>query len=121
MVFAFHHGSILFGTTCGCLIQARPGTVTYDVPANLAEHGIQLVKELGLETKYASVVVMKLFLGLYVPASLRGSFPDGKRQAEPSTRDGEPVSAMPSSFVGIAEEDAPIDRVQESESADKEH
>jgi hypothetical protein len=75
--FVFFHGFNMFSTMCGCITKGDPKTITHDVPPELLEHGIMLVTERGLETKIASIIMMKLFLGLYIPESLRGSFLEG--------------------------------------------
>ncbi|KAH6661318.1 hypothetical protein BKA67DRAFT_654438 [Truncatella angustata] len=83
--FLFYHGYDPSVTAaCGCLTKSQPKTITCDLPRALAEHGVGLVSQKRLETKMASIVVMKLFLGLYVPESLQGPFfeEENERQAK---------------------------------------
>lgn len=96
-IFAFYHGFMDFSTSCGCLVRSEPEGTTYGLPEELSGHGLRLVAELGLETKHASMVIMKLFLGLYVPKPLRGSFPEGKRQTDEVEHDCEPGCVTPTS------------------------
>ncbi|ETS75727.1 hypothetical protein PFICI_12671 [Pestalotiopsis fici W106-1] len=75
----FRHGSLKRATKCGCLVKSGPGAFTDDLPKELVEHGVKLVAEQKLETKFASIIMMKLYLGLYVPESVRGTYPEGRR------------------------------------------
>ncbi|KAF7534627.1 hypothetical protein G7054_g6046 [Neopestalotiopsis clavispora] len=78
--FTFRHGTFKNAATkCGCLVKGGPGALTEELPKELVEHGIKLHTEQKLETKFASIIMAKLFLGLYVPESVRGSFPEGRR------------------------------------------
>ena len=62
--------------SCGCMVRGAPETSTLDIPPRLDEYRLELILGIGksgikMEPKLAAMVVMKLFLGMEVPAVLR--------------------------------------------------
>lgn len=70
--FIFHHASIAYATTCGCLDKMNPGCMSLQIPAELDLYRVKLITTppYRMEPKFAAMVVMKLFLGLKVPEQL---------------------------------------------------
>ncbi|KAI1084235.1 hypothetical protein F5B20DRAFT_593363 [Whalleya microplaca] len=71
--FTFHHARMAGATECKCLEPGTPDQATFQIPDYLNYHRLQLMYGRGprMEHKLAAMVVMKLFLGLDVPAPLR--------------------------------------------------
>lgn len=93
-IITFDHCSMEFATTCGCLIKGKAGESTQEFPEKLVDHGIKLVMEHGIETKFATIIMIKLFLGLYIPRSVRGPFPRGQKLADRTDDDTGPLSSL---------------------------
>ncbi|KAI1208285.1 uncharacterized protein F4807DRAFT_462006 [Annulohypoxylon truncatum] len=67
--FIFHHATMKFATTCGCLTKMNPGETTFQLSAALDDYRLRLIrqKQYRIGPKLAAMIVMKLFLGLEIP------------------------------------------------------
>ncbi|KAI1141804.1 hypothetical protein F5Y05DRAFT_423489 [Hypoxylon sp. FL0543] len=70
--FIFHHQAMACATTCKCFIRGRTGDTTFQIPRELESFRMQLIvlEPYRMEPKFATMAVMKLFLGLKVPDEL---------------------------------------------------
>ncbi|KAK6218003.1 hypothetical protein LQW54_003061 [Pestalotiopsis sp. IQ-011] len=87
-MITFDHCSMEFATTCGCLIKGKAGESTQEFPEGLVEHGIKLVMEHGVETKFATIIMIKLFLGflLYLLSIKDQGRPEKKKRVYTSKK-----------------------------------
>ncbi|KAI0178592.1 hypothetical protein GGR52DRAFT_569502 [Hypoxylon sp. FL1284] len=67
--FFFHHAKGKYNTECGCIIKCEPDEETLELPQELRIHRLRLMYRsvYRMEAKFASMVVMKIFLGIEVP------------------------------------------------------
>jgi hypothetical protein len=76
-MFVFWHSQMVDDAIkCDCIIKSEPGSaMTWVIPEVLDKWRTWLVTELNLESKFVAMVVVKLYLGMYVPEPLNGPFP----------------------------------------------
>ncbi|KAI0516932.1 hypothetical protein F5B22DRAFT_646277 [Xylaria bambusicola] len=99
--FIFNHCKMKHVTQCNCRMKEAVGEATLRLPDDLDEYRIRLIQgqdvPYPLEPRLAAMVVMKIFLGMKVPAPLRMSFlEDAERQiadAEPPREEKEKEKA----------------------------
>ncbi|KAI0446887.1 hypothetical protein F4803DRAFT_546740 [Xylaria telfairii] len=88
VVFIFHHCRT--ASACKCLVSSSStaGETTYQIPKDLDDHRISLIfgkyphVPWRLEPKLAAMVIMKVFLGIDVPAPLGMEIPVATAQPE---------------------------------------
>lgn len=73
--FVFWHDRNQTTAECACLVKSAADTdLTWEVPDELENWRLWLITELHLEPKFVAMVLIKLYLGMYVPEPLNGLF-----------------------------------------------